>query len=67
MRGHDRRAADDVPARVMKRVRMRGHDRRAADDVPARVMKRVSALLLGWMPRAGLSATAPDRAGAWRS
>lgn len=46
---------------------MRGHDRRAADDVPVRVMERVSALLLGWMPRAGLPVTAPDRAGAWRS
>lgn len=48
---------NDVPAHELNNVHV-------GNDVPTRMMKRVSTLLLGWISRAGLSSTAPDRAGA---
>ena len=54
---NDVRIGDDVPAHELNNVHV-------GNNVSERVMKRVSALLLGWISRAGLPATAPDRAGA---
>ena len=48
---------NEVPAHELNNVHV-------GNDVPTRMMKRVSTLLLGWTSRAGLSSTAPDRAGA---
>ena len=48
---------NDVPAHELNNIHV-------GNEVPVRVMKRVSTLLLGWISRAGLSPTAPDRAGA---